>query len=149
MHSLINRYAIITVAILLPAALALAADVDTKFHDAPASTRATKNPYEGQPAAVLAGKQLYARNCLSCHGKLGKGTGNVPSLVDGKLDSVPPGEIFWFVTRGDKDNGMPSWAFLPASQRWKIVTYVTSVLPALNDQPSTAAPPDTTTSKLK
>jgi mono/diheme cytochrome c family protein len=102
MRLLINRYAIIAAAILLPPALALAADVDTKFHDAPASARATKNPYEGQAAAVLAGKQLYARNCLSCHGKLGKGTGNVPSLVDGKLDSVTSGEVFWFITRGDR-----------------------------------------------
>jgi len=155
MHSLINRYAIITVAILLPAALALAADVDTKFHDAPASTRATKNPYEGQPAAVLAGKQLYARNCLSCHGKLGKGTGNVPSLVDGKLNSVAPGEVFWFITRGDKDNGMPSWASLPVRQRWQVVSYVKSMgapqvaQDASAPAPVDSAPVDTSTSKLK
>jgi glucose/arabinose dehydrogenase len=150
MRSLANPYALITAAILLPAALLLAADADTKFHNAPASAQATKNPYEGNDAAAQAGKPLYAKNCLSCHGKLGKGTGNVPSLVDGKLDSVKPGEVFWFITRGDKDNGMPSWAFLPASQRWKIVTYVTSVLPAMNAEPETAAaPPDTSTFKLK
>src|SRR3984957_21036133 len=89
--------------ILLSTALVLAADVDAKFHNAPASTRATKNPYEGQAAAAQAGKALYARNCLSCHGKMGKGTGNVPSLVDGRLDSVPSGEVFWFITQGDKD----------------------------------------------
>ncbi|MGA8213067.1 MAG: cytochrome c, partial [Candidatus Sulfotelmatobacter sp.] len=122
MRFLANRYALITSAILLPAALLLAADVDTKFHNAPPSAQAAKNPYAGNDAAAQAGKPLYAKNCLSCHGKLGKGTGNVPSLVDGKLDSVKPGEVFWFITRGDKDNGMPSWAFLPASQRWKIVT---------------------------
>ena len=150
MRSLANPYALITAALLLPAALLLAADVDTKFHNAPASAQAMKNPYEGDDVAAQAGKPLYAKNCLSCHGKLGKGTGNVPSLVDGKLDSVKPGEVFWFITHGDKDNGMPSWAFLPASQRWKIVTYVTSVLPALNAEPTTAAaPPDTSTSKLK
>src|SRR5580698_8168716 len=149
MRSLANLYALITAALLLPAAPLLAADVDTKFHNAPASTQAMKNPYEGDDAAAQAGKPLYAKNCLSCHGTLGKGTGNIPSLVDGKLESVKPGEVFWFVTRGDKDNGMPSWAQLPASQRWKIVTYVTSVLPALNDQPAAAAPADTNTSKLK
>jgi glucose/arabinose dehydrogenase len=150
MRSLANRYALILGAILLPAALLLGADVDTKFHNAPASAQATKNPYAGNDAAAQAGKPLYAKNCLSCHGKLGKGTGNVPSLVDGKLASVAPGEVFWFITHGDKDNGMPSWAFLPASQRWKIVTYVTSVLPALNAAPeATPAPQNTTTSKLK
>jgi glucose/arabinose dehydrogenase len=150
MRSLADRFVIISSAILLPVALVLAADVDAKFHNAPASARATKNPYAGDDAAAQAGKPLYAKNCLSCHGKLGKGTGNVPSLVDGRLDSVKPGEVFWFITRGDKDNGMPSWAFLPASQRWKIVTYVTSVLPALNAEPQTPTqPPDTDTFKLK
>src|SRR5580693_10531699 len=127
MRSLVDRFALITVALLLPVALLQAADVDTKFHNAPASAQATKNPYEGNDAAAQAGKPLYAKNCLSCHGKLGKGTGNIPSLVDGKLDSVKPGEVFWFITRGDKDNGMPSWASLPVRQRWQIVTYVTSM----------------------
>lgn len=98
--------------------------VDKKFHDAPDSAKAMKNPFEGQPAAADAGKPLYARNCLACHGKAGKGTGNVPSLVDGKLDGVAEGEVFWFITQGDKDNGMPSWAFLPEEKRWQIVTYV-------------------------
>jgi glucose/arabinose dehydrogenase len=155
MRSLANRNVLITAAILLPATLLLGADVDTKFHNAPASAQATKDPYEGQPAAVIAGKQLYARNCLSCHGKLGKGTGNVPSLVDGKLDSVTPGEVFWFITRGDKDNGMPSWASLPVRQRWQVVTYVKSMGAPQSAQEASApspvdtAPVDTSTSTLK
>jgi len=150
MRSLANFFIPIAVAILLPVTLLVAADVDTKFHNAPASAKAMKNPYEGQDSAALAGKPLYARNCLSCHGKLGKGTGNVPSLVDGKLDSVAPGEVFWFITRGDKDNGMPSWAFLPKKQRWQIVTYVTSTLPAQADhEANSPAPTDTSMAKLK
>ncbi len=101
---------------------------DKPFHDAPASAKAQKNPYAGQQAAADAGKALYTRNCLACHGKTLQGTGNVPSLVDGKLTGVSAGEIFWFVTKGDKDNGMPSWAFLPDDKRWQIVTYVESAL---------------------
>ncbi len=97
---------------------------DTPFHDAPASAKAQKNPYEGQQDAVDAGKSLYTRNCVACHGKTLQGTGNVPSLVDGKLKGVTAGEVFWFVTKGDKDNGMPSWAFLPEQSRWQIVTFV-------------------------
>jgi glucose/arabinose dehydrogenase len=97
---------------------------DKDFHNAPDSAKAMKNPYQGQSSAVEAGKTLYARNCLSCHGKAGKGTGNIPSLVDGKLKEVPQGEVFWFVTQGDKDNGMPSWAFLPEQNRWQIISYV-------------------------
>ena len=141
---------LLVAAILLPATLLTAANVDTKFHNAPDSTKATKNPYEGEPTAAQAGKTLYARNCLSCHGKMGKGTGNVPSLVSGKLDSIAPGEVFWFITRGDKDNGMPSWAQLPVKQRWQLVTYV-KTMESLETSPSASAAPaaDTSTSKLK
>ena len=150
MRSFFDLPRLIAATVLLPTALLSAADVDTKFHNAPASAQARKNPYEGQDAAAQAGKRLYARNCLSCHGKVGKGTGNVPSLVDGKLDSVTPGEVFWFVTKGDKDNGMPSWAALPEKQRWQIVTYVKSMGTSQNSQEASApAPPDMSTSKLK
>ena len=150
MHWFANSYRRVAAAVLLPATLLLAADVDTKFHNAPASARATKNPYEGDATAVQAGKRLYARNCLSCHGITGKGTGNVPPLVDSKIASATPGEVFWFITQGDKDNGMPSWAQLPVKQRWQIVTYVKSMrtAPAAKEV-STTAPPDTNTSKLK
>lgn len=110
--------------------------VDQSFHNAPDSARALKNPYEGKAEALQTGKRLYGRNCLSCHGKSGRGTGNVPSLVDAKLRSVTDGEVFWFVTKGDKANGMPSWAFLPQAQRWQIVSYVKSLE---SSQPRTEA----------
>src|SRR6201981_1714436 len=100
---------------------------DNPFHGAPASAKSTKNPLAGQQAAIDAGKTVYARNCLSCHGKALKGTGNVPSLVDGKLKGVTSGEIFWFITKGDKPNGMPSWAFMPEEKRWQVVSYVGAV----------------------
>ena len=113
---------------------------DKPFHDAPASAKAQKNPFAGQQAAVDAGKALYARNCLACHGKALQGTGNVPSLVDGKLKGVTAGEMFWFITKGDKDNGMPSWAFLPEEKRWQIVTYVEAMASGKTVQAASAAP---------
>jgi glucose/arabinose dehydrogenase len=152
MRSFANSSVIIAAVVLLPGVSLLALDVDKKFHDAPESAQKMKNPYEGNDAAAQAGKPLYAKNCSSCHGKLGKGTGEIPSLVDGRLDSIAPGEVFWFITRGSKANGMPSWARLPVNQRWQIVTYVTSILPALKKAPETAAapaPPDLSTFKLK
>ncbi|MCU1305061.1 MAG: cytochrome c, class [Candidatus Sulfotelmatobacter sp.] len=149
MRSLTNSSFQIAATVLLPALLLFADTANTQFHDAPASTKANKNPYEGNSVAAQAGKRLYARNCLSCHGKQGKGTGNVPSLVDPKLESVTPGEIFWFITKGDKDNGMPSWAALPVKQRWQIITFVRSMGTPGSAQETSAPVADTSTAKLK
>src|SRR5499427_3116309 len=120
-----NRIGWAVVLCLLPVAMVVAAD--NPFHGAPASAKTMKNPVAGQAAAIDAGKTVYARNCLACHGKALKGTGNVPSLVDGKLTGVTDGEMFWFITKGDKPNGMPSWAFLPEEKRWQVVSYVQAV----------------------
>lgn len=123
--------------------------VDNPFHDAPASAKAQKNPYAGQPDAVEAGKVVYARNCLACHGKAAQGTGNVPSLVDGKLKGVPEGVVFWFITKGDKDNGMPPWAFLPEQKRWQVVTYVEAMASGKATAAATPAPaPEVAGAKL-
>src|SRR5262249_23810689 len=70
-----------------------------------------------------AGYGVY-RSCSTCHGDHGRGMGNVPSLNTPKIESVPSGELFWFITLGDVNNGMPSWASLPAPQRWRIVAYL-------------------------
>ena len=121
----VNRLCVVVVVSVLPFLTLKAAD--NPFQDAPPSAKKMKNPLAGQQAAIDAGKTLYARNCLSCHGKTLKGTGNVPSLIDGKLKGVTVGEIFWFVTKGDKPNGMPSWAFMPEEKRWQVVSYVDAV----------------------
>lgn len=122
------------VLIFVPALTLLA--IDKHFHDAPDSAKADKNPLDGQDSAIPAGKALYTRNCVACHGKTLQGTGNVPSLVDGKLKGVTGGELFWFISKGDKDNGMPSWAFLPQQQRWQVVSYVEAMV---SDHPTAGA----------
>jgi glucose/arabinose dehydrogenase len=149
MRSFSTSLAFILFTILLPVSFLLA-DVDVKFHNAPDSAQKMKNPYEGQSDAITAGKQLYARDCLSCHGKTAEGTGNIPSLIDGKLETVTPGEVFWFITKGDKDNGMPAWAQLPTKQRWQLVTYVKSLgLPQTTNRVVSPHPTDTSLSPIK
>ncbi len=142
-------YLLPTAAVVLFLSIASFSADDPNFHNAPDSARQTKNPYEGQPAAVTAGKQLYAKNCLACHGRRGEGTGNVPSLVDGKLESATPGEVFWFITKGSKDNGMPSWAQLPQKQRWQLVSFVKSMGLPQQVHAALAGPPDTGGSTFK
>jgi glucose/arabinose dehydrogenase len=111
---------------------------DANFHNAPASAAKMKNPYS-RPSAAQAGAKLFASHCASCHGPNGQGTGNVPSLAKGPAQSASDGEIFWYITKGDVDNGMPSWASLPANQRWQIVTYIKSLK---NAKATAAAPPE-------
>ena len=95
------------------------------FHDAPNSAKQMKNPFAGT-ANVTAGAELFAKRCATFHGKTGTGSGNVPSLVEDPTKSASPGEIFWFITTGSVDNGMPSWAGLPEKERWQIVTFLKS-----------------------
>ena len=97
------------------------------FHNAPAEAKAQTNPYAGQAGATRAGQSVYSQNCAVCHGATGDGTGNVPPLVHGPAQSATDGEVFWYITRGDIDNGMPSWARLPEEQRWQVVSYIKSL----------------------
>jgi glucose/arabinose dehydrogenase len=104
---------------------------NSAFHNAPASASQMKNPDAGQPRAAEIGGQLYATNCASCHGPQGQGTGNIPALKDGKAQAAKDGELFWFITQGSVNNGMPSWASLSEERRWQIVSYVKAGLPAI------------------
>jgi mono/diheme cytochrome c family protein len=100
---------------------------NTGFHHAPSSAAARKNPLAGQHAAVAAGETIYAGKCSKCHGDQGRGIGPVPSLAKGRAQKAKAGELFWFITRGDIDSGMPSWAKLSERQRWQVVTYIKSL----------------------
>ena len=97
----------------------------TNFHHAPASAAAMKNPFGGRVPANA--KQLYKASCSQCHGQDANGTGNVPSLAHGPSQSASDGELFWFITKGDVNNGMPAWDALPKKERWAIVSYVKSL----------------------
>jgi glucose/arabinose dehydrogenase/cytochrome c553 len=92
------------------------------FHDAPAAVKAQRNPFEGQQADSI--RTDYHLRCAQCHGENGEGSGNIPSLATGKAQSASDGELFWYITKGDVNNGMPAWASLPERQRWEIINYL-------------------------
>jgi len=111
---------------------------NSSFHNAPASARKLKNPYAGNSEAANAGQDLYAKTCASCHGASGQGTGSIPPLRKGSIQSAKPGEVFWFITHGDVSAGMPAWESLAEQQRWQIVTYVKLLGSPENRQPIAA-----------
>ena len=131
--------AILAIAAMLPLYQVHAQNPD--FHNAPASARALKNPYEGQQPPNA--RALFHLRCARCHGENGEGSGNIPPLKVERIKAVTPGEIFWFITKGDVSNGMPSWATLPRQQRWQIVSYVQALGQPQNSKSSSqeAAPP--------
>lgn len=110
---------------ILPAALLTAEDA--QFHDAPPSSVHLKNPYAGQQTSVAAGSRLYATNCSSCHGSHAQGNGAMPALSEGPTQTASDGEVFWFITTGAVDKGMPSWSTLSERQRWQLVSYLRSL----------------------
>ncbi len=112
---------------VVPAMVTLLLAQTGSFHNAPASAAAQENPYPGLKNAK-AGQKLYGQKCAACHGQNAQGTGNIAALATGATQAARPGEIFWYITRGDKASGMPAWESLPDRQRWQIITYM-KVLP--------------------
>ena len=94
------------------------------FRGAPSSSAEAKNPYSGNAQAAAGGKKLYAQNCSQCHGNNLQGIGPAPSLTTAAVKNAAPGELFWFITNGNLNKGMPSWSQLPKQQRWQIVTFL-------------------------
>jgi mono/diheme cytochrome c family protein len=94
---------------------------------APAKTRDWKNPYEGNPDALLAGKKLYLQHCAECHGQNARGIRNAISLRTAQVQHATAGELVWFLRNGNLFHGMPSWSGLPEQRRWQIVTYLKSL----------------------
>ena len=97
------------------------------FRGAPASASRLRNPYEGRPNAVLAGRKLFLRHCAQCHGEKAEGGRNAPPLRSGRVREAPDGVLFWFLKNGNLRAGMPSWSGLPPAQRWQIVSFLKSL----------------------
>lgn len=100
------------------------------FHGAPPAAGRQVNPQAGNAAAAGAGAAVYAAHCAACHGQHAEGSGNIPSLAHSAVQSARDGELFWFITAGSVDNGMPAWASLPEAQRWQLVTYLKTLTAA-------------------
>ncbi len=120
---------------------------DAAFHGAPASAAAATNPETGA-ANIEAGHAVYQQRCAACHGPTAQGQANIPALASGPTQSAKPGEIFWYITRGDLSNGMPAWAMLPEQQRWQVVAYVKNLKSAAAAAPAAAAPEMATASTI-
>jgi cytochrome c oxidase cbb3-type subunit 3 len=105
-------------------ALAPGAGVSPGIHPQ-AVLGAVSNPYTGDKAAIMAGRQLFTgMNCAGCHsGYAGGGMG--PSLRDSSwIYGSTDVQIFSSIAEG-RPYGMPAWAGrLQDDQIWRLVAYI-------------------------
>jgi len=104
---------------------------DANSWTAPPSAARKKNPLSPAPEVVSAGREVYAQNCLQCHGEGGRGDGPagrdlqpLPSdLTDNQVQQESDGALFWKTTSGRKP--MPAFrSCLDDRERWEAVTYI-------------------------
>jgi mono/diheme cytochrome c family protein len=114
-----------------------------ELEKAPAKARAKTNPFERDPEAVAAGKNLFTEHCAECHGETATDGKKGPSLRAAEVQNAAPGTLFWLLTNGVVRRGMPVWSKLPDQQRWQLITYLKS-LGISETPPASLAPPPTT-----
>lgn len=117
--------------IIIPLATALAAvSVFAQDWVAPARAAKKQNPVPGSPASLAKGKDLYVRECASCHGNSGKGDGPKAGELKPKprdlsvaaIQSQSDGSMFWKLTEGKAP--MPTYAKSSEDDRWSVINYV-------------------------
>ncbi len=96
-----------------------------KKWEAPADAAAKPNPEAKNPDAQAVGRKLYMRTCVGCHQEDGSGkdTG-AANLRSPEVQAQSDGALFWKITNGNSEAGMPSFASLPETDRWDVVTFV-------------------------
>jgi len=108
---------------------------------APAEAVARPNPLAQKPETTAGGKKLFLRNCVECHGATGTGL-EKKRAADLQLTAVQQqtdGALFWKITNGNTDRGMPSFSRLPELQRWQLVLYLRTLKPIADPQHKTSA----------
>ena len=113
--------------VLLNAALLTAQNVnyeqDAKWR-APEEAAAKPNPLADKPEFAGGGKKLFKRNCVECHGESGQGLKKAADLQLPVVQTQSDGTLYWKITNGNPDRGMPSFSGIPELQRWQIVLYL-------------------------
>jgi len=129
-----NRFAavILTAIIFIAANVAMAQKAGGPW-TIPAKYKTMKSTVKaGDPSIATVGKDLYNKNCKSCHGTKGLGDGTksaslktlVPSFAEKKFKAQADGEVYFqsFVGRDEMPNFEKK--VLDEADRWAVVAYI-------------------------
>ena len=119
---------LVLILVLLVVPMALAQNLnyrqDPKWQ-VPQEAAEKKNPLAEQPELAAGGKKLFTRICVACHGRSGEGVKkNAADLQLPVVQTQSDGALFWKITNGNPDRGMPSFSRLTELQRWQIVLHM-------------------------
>jgi mono/diheme cytochrome c family protein len=94
------------------------------------------NPVEPSPASIAAGRRVYQRLCIRCHGAEGKGDGSESGgaqpadLTDAQWDfGATDGDIFTAIHDGTSADMDGYAARLSDTDIWNVVNYLRSIGP--------------------
>jgi mono/diheme cytochrome c family protein len=122
--------------------VAWADDVPGSDWKAPSRDSRKKNPVAADDKSLAAGKVVYFKQCLSCHGEQGHGDGPASkdlnpkphNLADPNISAQTDGSMFWKITTGKKP--MPAFeSLIPENDRWNVINYVRTLEPKPATQP--------------
>lgn len=91
---------------------------------APPAVARKVNPLAKNPDAAQKGKELFEAQCSMCHGVDGSGLANAANLRMPVVQKESDGTLFWKITTGHQQKGMPSFQRLPENDRWQLVSYL-------------------------
>jgi mono/diheme cytochrome c family protein len=128
-----SRTLLFTSALMLPLGLAA-------YGSPQDGASALKNPVPVDATTLAEGKQLFTKNCLSCHGPLGKGDGKAGAILKpppadltdetwkhGSTDA----EIFTVIRDGAKGTPMRGFAGrMTVKEIWTVLNYLRALGPA-------------------
>lgn len=121
------------ISLLIIGSLFLSVQVFSQEWLVPGPQKNAANPQEYNLANVTKGKELYLKNCKSCHGDPGKNNAlplNPPpvDITSEKMQKNTEGEIFYKITNGR--GAMPQFkATVSDDDRWRIVNYIMNFNP--------------------
>ena len=94
----------------------------------PSNDHQKRNPYQGQPDAIAAGRNIFEEHCAKCHGENAEGVKKRPSLRTERVQQqATEGDLHWLLINGSMKKGMPSWDKLPDPQLWQLIAYLKSL----------------------